>query len=75
MPRDEHQTRVELINPALHDRGWVEALIREDKTPGGTDIIDGKPRKRKGGEGLGPGLAIKHFQKDNGGHHTIWCYP
>jgi type I site-specific restriction endonuclease len=48
MPRDEHQTRVELINPALHERGWVEALIREEKTPGGTDIIDGKPRKRKG---------------------------
>jgi type I restriction enzyme R subunit len=48
MPRDEHQTRVELINPSLHDRGWVEALIREEKTPGGTDIIDGKPRKRKG---------------------------
>jgi type I restriction enzyme R subunit len=48
MPRDEHQTRVELINPALHDRGWVEALIREEKTPGGADIIDGKPRKRKG---------------------------
>jgi len=22
-------------------------------------------------EGLGPGLAIKHFQKDTGGHHTI----
>ena len=48
MPRDEHQTRIELINPALHGRGWVEALIREEKTPGGTDIIDGKPRKRRG---------------------------
>ena len=48
MPRDEHRTRVELINPILHERGWVEALIREEKTPGGTDIIDGKPRKRKG---------------------------
>lgn len=48
MARDEHQTRIELINPALHDRGWVDALIREEKTPGGVDIIDGKPRKRKG---------------------------
>jgi len=48
MARDEKQTRIELINPALHDRGWTDALIREERTPGGTDIIDGKPRKRKG---------------------------
>lgn len=48
MSRNEHQTRVDLINPVLHDLGWVDALIREEKTPGGTDIIDGKPVKRKG---------------------------
>jgi len=48
MPRDERQTRVELIDPAIHDCGWNEALIREENTPGGTDIIDGRPRKRKG---------------------------
>jgi len=48
MARDEKQTRIELINPALHDSGWSDALIREERTPGGTDIIDGKPRKRKG---------------------------
>ncbi|MDP1854250.1 MAG: DEAD/DEAH box helicase family protein [Candidatus Omnitrophota bacterium] len=48
MARDEKQTRIELINPALHERGWVEALIREERTPGGVDIIDGRPRKRKG---------------------------
>lgn len=48
MARDEKQTRIELINPALHERGWADALIREERTPGGTDIIDGKPRKRKG---------------------------
>jgi type I restriction enzyme R subunit len=48
MARDEQQTRKELINPALYARGWVDALIREEKTPGGVDIIDGKPRKRKG---------------------------
>lgn len=46
--RNEHQTRVELINPALYDCGWTDALIREEKTPGGTDIIDGKPVRRKG---------------------------
>ena len=48
MARDEKQTRIELINPALHERGWVDALIREERTPGGSDIIEGKPRKRKG---------------------------
>ena len=48
MPRDERQTRIELINPAIHDKGWLDVLIREEKTPGGTDIIDGKPQKRKG---------------------------
>ena len=48
MPRDERQTRIELINPALYGCGWVDSLIREEKTPGGTDIIDGKPVKRRG---------------------------
>ena len=48
MSRNEQQTRTELINPILFDRGWVDALIREEKTPGGVDIVDGKPRKRKG---------------------------
>jgi type I restriction enzyme R subunit len=48
MARDEKQTRIELINPALHESGWTDALIREERTPGGMDIIDGKPRKRKG---------------------------
>jgi type I site-specific restriction endonuclease len=31
MARDEQQTRIELINPALHERGWVDSLIREEK--------------------------------------------
>lgn len=48
MPRNEHQTRVELIDPILHDRGWTGALIREEKTPGGADIMDGRPIKRSG---------------------------
>jgi len=48
LARDEKQTRIELINPVLYQRGWTDALIREEKIPGGTDIVDGVPRKRKG---------------------------
>lgn len=48
MPRNEHLTRVELIDPKLHDLGWIGGLIREEKTPGGSDIIDGRPVKRSG---------------------------
>lgn len=48
MPRNEHLTRIELIDPQLHELGWTGALIREEKTPGGADIIDGKPVKRAG---------------------------
>jgi len=48
MTRDEKQTRIELIDPTIYECGWTEALIREEKTPGGIDIVDGRPRKRKG---------------------------
>jgi len=48
MSRNEHLTRIELINPTLHDRGWIDSLVREEKTPGGSNIIDGKPVKRLG---------------------------
>ena len=48
MPRNEHLTRVELIDPTLHELGWTGARIREEKTPGGSDIIDGRPVKRSG---------------------------
>ena len=48
MSRNEHLTRVELIDPKLYDLGWTGALIREEKTPGGSDIIDGRPVKRSG---------------------------
>jgi type I restriction enzyme R subunit len=48
MARNEDKTRVELIDPALHARGWSEDLIRREKTPGGTDIVGGRRRKRRG---------------------------
>jgi len=49
MPRDEKQTRVELIDPTIHDRGWNEALIREEKTPGGPTSSTADPEKEKAG--------------------------
>lgn len=48
MPRNEHLTRTELIDPKLYDIGWTGALVREEKTPGGSDIVNGRPVKRSG---------------------------
>jgi type I restriction enzyme R subunit len=48
MARDENQTRIELIDPALHDRDWTEDLIRRERTPGATVVLDGQPHRRKG---------------------------
>lgn len=48
MARDEAQTRIDLIDPVLWARGWSEDLIRREKTPGGFDIVDGVPKRRRG---------------------------
>jgi type I restriction enzyme R subunit len=48
MPRNEAQTRYELIDPALRTRGWNETNIRVEATSGGITVIDGKARRRKG---------------------------
>jgi type I restriction enzyme R subunit len=48
VPRNEDKTRVDLIDPVLHARGWSEDLIRRETTPGGADVVDGKARKRRG---------------------------
>lgn len=48
MSKNEAQTRTDLINPKLLTRGWTSDLIKVETTPGGTDIIDGKPRRRLG---------------------------
>ena len=42
---DEAQTRVQLIDPALHARGWGEDLIRREETLGTVEIVDGRPRR------------------------------
>jgi type I restriction enzyme R subunit len=46
--RNEAQTRRDLIDPVLLKLGWTNDLVKVEVTPGGTDIIDGKPKRRKG---------------------------
>jgi len=46
--RNEAQTRRDLIDPILLKLGWTNDLVKVEVTPGGTDIIDGKPKKRQG---------------------------
>lgn len=48
MIRNEAQTRRDLIDPVLLKLGWTNDLVKVEVTPGGTDIIDGKPKRRKG---------------------------
>jgi len=45
----EADTRAKLIDPALHQCGWTEDLIRREETEKGIDIVDGKPRRRQTG--------------------------
>ncbi|MBI3912845.1 MAG: hypothetical protein HY327_01420 [Chloroflexi bacterium] len=48
MPLSESDTRAKLIDPAIHQRGWTEDLIRREETAGGIEIRDGAPRRKKG---------------------------
>lgn len=48
MSRNEAQTRFELIDPALFNRGWNTEHIKVEATVGGIDIIDGRARRRRG---------------------------
>jgi type I restriction enzyme R subunit len=45
----ESDTRAKLIDPALHECGWTEDLIRREETDRGIDVIEGKPRRRERG--------------------------
>ena len=48
MPRNEAQTRFDLIDPALIDkRGWARADIRIEETLPPVDIVYGKGRRRR----------------------------
>lgn len=45
MPLSESDTRAKLIDPALHERGWTEDLIRREETAGAVSIVAGVPRR------------------------------
>lgn len=50
MARNEADTRAQLIDPVLHERGWTEALhIRREETPGRVDVINGQGKRRSRG--------------------------
>ena len=49
MSRNEAQTRFDLIDPALFERGWVRADIRIEETLPAVDIVYGKGRRRPKG--------------------------
>ncbi|MGI8929096.1 MAG: DEAD/DEAH box helicase family protein, partial [Candidatus Limnocylindrales bacterium] len=46
---DEATTRTNVIDPALHARGWTEDLIKREETLGTVEIIDGRPRRQTHG--------------------------
>jgi len=45
VPLSESDTRAKLIDPALHERGWTEDLIRREETAGAVSIVAGVPRR------------------------------
>jgi len=46
----EADTRAKLIDPAIHQRGWTEGMIRREETAGSIAIIGGKARHRSRGQ-------------------------
>jgi type I restriction enzyme R subunit len=49
MGLSESDTRAKLIDPAIHQRGWTEDLIRREETAGAIEIGEGRPRRRSKG--------------------------
>ncbi len=46
----EADTRAKLIDPAIHQCGWTEDMIRREETAGSIEIIGGKARRRSRGQ-------------------------
>ena len=49
MSLSESDTRAKLIDPALHQRGWTEDLIRREESAGTVYIVAGQPRRQARG--------------------------
>ncbi len=49
MGRNEQQTRFDLIDPKLFDRGWTRADIRVEETAAAVDVVYGKGKRRPKG--------------------------
>ncbi len=49
MARNEAQTRFDLIDPALFERGWSREDIRLEETAAAIDIIHGRGQRRPAG--------------------------
>ena len=50
MSLSEADTRAKLIDPALHERGWTENLIRREETAGTVYVVNDRPRRRAKGK-------------------------
>jgi type I site-specific restriction endonuclease len=48
VPRNEAQTRFELVNPVLFARGWNTENIKVEATTGGIDVVGGRARRHNG---------------------------
>ena len=49
MPLSESDTRAKLIDPALHQRGWTEDVIRREESDGAIYVVAGHPRRQASG--------------------------
>ena len=49
MTLNESDTRAKLIDPAIHQSGWTEDLIRREESAGSVYIIAGEPRRQAKG--------------------------
>jgi type I restriction enzyme R subunit len=49
MPLSESDTRAKLIDPAIHQRGWTEDLIRREETAGAIEVGPGGARRQPRG--------------------------
>lgn len=49
MPRNEAETRADLIDPAIQCKGWISDLVKREVSAGAIHIIDGQPVRRTAG--------------------------